>query len=160
MAISPFLPCAIFAVLPLLVLANACLVLDGILDVCFVCLLAQWSQIRIGGLAFWYGKTHCCEHCILFGFFELALFLSKLLGSGLLIVVVAFGIPVEIATLLPTTNSYRKSAKRSQVLEQSGHTRHERMAEIILALRVLLDILPFEFGAAAAVARSVKRMWL
>jgi mediator of RNA polymerase II transcription subunit 6 len=48
-------------------------------------------------------------------------------------ILVALGVPVEIAPLLP-----------------AAHRGHEGVAEVVLALRVCLDIFPLEVGAAAA----------
>lgn len=68
---------------------------------------AQRCQVRVGGAAFGYWEAHSSEHSVFFGLFQFALFLGKLLGGGLLFVsvVFAFGIPVEIAALLPAAHS-------------------------------------------------------
>lgn len=114
------------------VLAVLCLLLDCFLDVGLVCFFAQRRQV--GVVPFWHRQAHGSEHGILFCLFQLALFLFDARGLGFLRVGVAFRVPGEVLVLLP-----------------APHWRHERVAQVVLALRIVLNIFPLELGAAASV---------
>jgi hypothetical protein len=95
-------------------------------------LLPQRSQVCIVRGSLWHGQAHGGQHRILFGLLQLALLLLDARGLGFLGVDVAFRVPVEVAALLPAANGG-----------------HERVAQVVFALRIALDILPLELGAAA-----------
>jgi hypothetical protein len=85
-----------------------------------------------------YGKSKRSRHSILFSLFHFpqllfplfALFCCYFLGR--LMRIVGLGIPIEILAFLPASNRC-----------------HERMAEIVFALRIAFDVVPFEINAAA-----------
>ena len=117
---------------PVFLVAVLDLILDCLFNVRLVRPFAQWCQI--GVVPFWHWQTHGCEHCILLGFLQLALFLLDARSLGLFRFSVAFRVPGEVFVLLPAPD-----------------WRHERVAQIVFALRIVLDVFPLELGAAAAV---------
>jgi hypothetical protein len=121
---------------PVLVSTVFCFCLDGLVNICFMRFLSQWGQIRIIFSSLRHGQTHGSQHGILLSLFQLALlFLDALslcfLGAG-----VALCIPVQIAALLPAAD-----------------WGHERVAQVVFALRIAFDIFPLEVGAAATAIR-------
>jgi hypothetical protein len=56
--------------------------------------------------------------------------------------VIAFSVPVEVFALLP-----------------AAYGRHERVTQVVLALGIVFDILPFEVAAAATVYWLVFMLW-
>jgi hypothetical protein len=83
-------------------------------------------------------KPKRSSHCIFFSLFHFPALLFHLLTLfrlalfHRLVRVVGFCVPVEIFAFLP-----------------SSHWCHERVAQVVFALRVAFDILPFEVHAAA-----------
>ena len=85
-----------------------------------------------------YRKSESPRHSILFSFLHfpqlllplLALFRCNLLGR--LVRIVGLGVPVQIFALLPASDRG-----------------HERVAEIVFALCIVLHVVPFEVDAAA-----------
>jgi hypothetical protein len=103
-----------------------------------VCLLSEWRQVGIVLGALRNGQAHSSKHGIFFGFLQLALLLFDSLSLGFLGLGIALCIPVQVAALLPAT-----------------HGGHERVAQVVFALRIAFDIFPLELSAAATVCLSV-----
>ena len=99
--------------------------------------LAFTERFRIcAPIRYWESKSPC--HSILFSFLDfsqlllplLALFRCNLLWR--LVRIIGFGIPIQVLALLPASNRG-----------------HERVTEIVFALRIVLHVVPFEVDAAA-----------
>lgn len=99
--------------------------------------LALSKRLRIRApIRYWESKSP--RHGILFSFLHfpqllfplLALFCCNLLRR--LVRIVGLGVPIQIFALLPASNRG-----------------HERVAEIVFALRIVLHVVPFEVDAAA-----------
>jgi hypothetical protein len=99
-------------------------------------LLSQRGQVCIVFSSLRHGQTHGSQHGILFSLFQLALLFLDALSLCFLGVGIALCIPVQITTLLP-------AADRG----------HERVAQVVFALRIAFDIFPLEVGAAATAIR-------
>lgn len=97
-----------------------------------MCSLAQWSQV--GVVSHWHRQAHGCKHGIFLSLLQLALLLLQTGSLGFLRFGIAFRIPAKVAILLPAPNRC-----------------HERMTQVVLALCIVLDILPFELGASATI---------
>lgn len=102
--------------------------------------VAQRGQVRIVALRDW--QAHGDQHGIFFGLLDLALLLSDACSLGSFRVIVAFGIPAEVAPLLPAADGG-----------------HERVAEVVFAMRIVLDVFPLEVGTAAATAFFAHRLY-
>jgi hypothetical protein len=124
-----------FLLLPLLrlvvILFRLGLLVQCVFDICLVCLLAQRRQVCV--VAYRNGQAHSSQHRVLLSLLQLALLFFDARCLGFFGFFVAFCIPVQVASLLPATNG-----------------RHERVAEIVFALCIVLDVFPFEVGATAA----------
>jgi len=100
-------------------------------------LLSKWRQVCVVLGALRHGQAHGSKHGVFFGFLQLALLFFDSLSLGFLGLGVALCIPVQVAALLP-----------------APHGGHERVAQVVFALRIAFDIFPLELGAAAAVPLS------
>lgn len=104
---------------------------SSVLGVAVLCLDAERRQV--GVVAHWHGQAHGGQHGILLGLFDLALLLLDAGGLGGLGLVVALCVPAEVAALLPAADGG-----------------HDGVAQVVFALRIVLDVFPLEVGAAAA----------
>jgi len=113
-------------------------------------LLAQRRQVRVRRGSIGDRETHGTEHGVFFGLFHLALFFGELFSFGAAVILaVAFGVPVEVLALLPAAHGWW-SISKGLTVQSRRRTGHERVAEIVFALRILLDVFPLEVSAAAA----------
>lgn len=111
----------------------------SILDLFFDCLLhvglvrSFAQRCQVGVVSYWHWQAHGCEHSVFFCLLQLALLLLDARCFGFLRFGVAFCVPGEVFVLLPAPD-----------------WRHERVAQVVLALRIVLDVFPLELGAATA----------
>jgi hypothetical protein len=98
------------------------------------------QRCQIGVVSFRHWQAHGCEHGVFLCLLQLALFLLDARSLRFFRFGVALCVPREVFVLLPAPDR-----------------RHERVAQVVLALRIVLDVFPFELGAAAAAAMSAFR---
>lgn len=92
--------------------------------------LSKWRQIRV--VPHGHGQAHSNQHGILLCLLQFALFFGDAGSLGCFGLIIAFGVPAQVAALLPATN-----------------WGHERVAQVVFALRIVLDVFPFELGASS-----------
>ena len=102
--------------------------------------LAQRREVGIGFGAHWHRQAHGGQHGVLFRLFELALFFGDASSFCLLGLLVTLGVPGQVASLLPAADR-----------------RHDRVAQVVLAVRIIFDVGPLKVAAPAAWIVLVER---
>lgn len=96
------------------------------------------QRCQIGVVSYWHRQAHGRKHGVFLCLLQLALLLFDARSLGFFRFSVTLRVPGEILVLLPAPD-----------------WRHQRVAKVVFALRIVLDVLPLELGAAAAVVVSV-----